>query len=162
MISSEKRDRCIMVMELQLEGKTAGHFGMLSPEFSGKWRNAAPVFFAQIDFDKLLAASSRSVKAYKELPQYPGTARDIAFIAPADLNSGTVLEFLRRCKVPNLESVRLFDIFVDQALKEQGKKSMAYSLSFRNRERTLTDNEVNSAMDKVRSRLAAELKVELR
>ena len=47
-------------------------------------------------------------------------------------------------------------------LKAQGKKSMAYSLSFRNRERTLTDAEVNAAMDKVRNRLAAELKVELR
>ena len=39
---------------------------------------------------------------------------------------------------------------------------MAYSLSFRNRERTLTDNEVNAAMEKIRTRLAAELKVELR
>jgi phenylalanyl-tRNA synthetase beta chain len=58
--------------------------------------------------------------------------------------------------------VRLFDIFVDDALKQQGKKSMAYSLSFRNRERTLTDAEVNAAMDKVRNRLAAELNVELR
>ena len=150
------------VMELQLEGKSAGRFGQLAPEYSTKWRNAAPVFFAQIEFAKLLAASEHSAKSYKELPQYPGTARDIAFLAPADLESGTVLDFLRRCKVANLESVRLFDIFVDDALKKQGKKSMAYSLNFRNRERTLTDNEVNAAMDKVRNRLAAELKVELR
>ena len=153
-------DKC--VMELQLEGKTAGFFGELAPEYSAKWRNAAPVFFAQIDFAKLLAAAEHSSKSYKELPQYPGTARDIAFVAPADLESGTVLEFLRRCKVANLESVRLFDIFVDDALKAQGKKSMAYSLNFRNKERTLTDTEVNAAMDKVRSRLAAELNVELR
>ena len=150
------------VMELQLEGKSAGRFGQLAPEYSTKWRNAAPVFFAQIEFAKLLAASEHSAKSYKELPQYPGTARDIAFLAPADLESGTVLDFLRRCKVANLESVRLFDIFVDDTLKKQGKKSMAYSLNFRNRERTLTDNEVNAAMDKVRNRLAAELKVELR
>jgi phenylalanyl-tRNA synthetase beta chain len=149
-------------MELQLEGKTAGFFGELAPEYSAKWRNAAPVFFAQIDFAKLLAAAEHSSKSYKELPQYPGTARDIAFVAPADLESGTVLDFLRRCKVANLESVRLFDIFVDDALKAQGKKSMAYSLNFRNKERTLTDTEVNAAMDKVRSRLAAELNVELR
>ena len=153
-------DKC--VMELYLEGKLAGHFGQLAPEYSAKWRNAAPVFFAQIDFAKLLAAAEHSSKSYKELPQYPGTARDIAFVAPAELESGTVLDFLRRCKVANLESVRLFDIFVDDALKAQGKKSMAYSLNFRNKERTLTDTEVNTAMDKVRSRLAAELNVELR
>ena len=151
-----------MVMELQLEGKSAGRFGELAPEFSAKWRNASAVFFAQIDFAKLLDASGHTVKAYKELPQYPGTSRDIAFLAPADMESGSVLDFLKRCKVANLESVQLFDIFVDDALKAQGKKSMAYSLSFRNRERTLTDAEVNTAMDKVRSKLAAELKVELR
>ncbi|MBQ9088966.1 MAG: phenylalanine--tRNA ligase subunit beta [Lentisphaeria bacterium] len=151
-----------MVMELQLEGKSAGRFGELAPEFSAKWRNASAVFFAQIDFAKLLDVSGHTVKAYKELPQYPGTSRDIAFLAPADMESGSVLDFLKRCKVANLESVQLFDIFVDDALKAQGKKSMAYSLSFRNRERTLTDAEVNTAMDKVRSKLAAELKVELR
>ena len=47
-------------------------------------------------------------------------------------------------------------------LKKNHQKSMAYSLSFRNKERTLTDSEVNNAMDKLRKRLAAELKVELR
>jgi phenylalanyl-tRNA synthetase beta chain len=58
--------------------------------------------------------------------------------------------------------VRLFDIFVGDDLKKQQKKSMAYSLSFRNRERTLTDTEVNAAVEKIRAKLAAELKVELR
>ena len=76
--------------------------------------------------------------------------------------NGEVIDFIRRCKAPNFESVRLFDIFIDDELKKSGKKSMAYSLSFRNRERTLTDAEVNTAMDKLRTRLANELKVELR
>ena len=58
--------------------------------------------------------------------------------------------------------VKLFDIFVDDKLKSENKKSVAYTLTFRNKERTLTDNEVNAAMDKLRARLVADLKFELR
>ncbi len=147
---------------LQLEGKDAGIFGELNPRLSSSWRGGAAVFFAQIDVTALLNAAAKVEKSCKPLAQYPGTARDIAFTAPDTLTHGEVIDFIRRCKVPNFESVRLFDIFVDDNLKKNHQKSMAYSLSFRNRERTLTDNEVNSAMDKLRNRLAAELKVELR
>ena len=154
------RDKNALV--LQIEGKNAGMFGELAPELARSWRSTAPVFFAQIEVSALLAAAEHASKSYKELPQYPGTVRDIAFSAPESLTAGEVLDFLRRTKAANLESVRLFDIFVDKALAEKGQKSMAFSLSFRNRERTLTDNEVNKAMDKVREKLAAELKVELR
>lgn len=58
--------------------------------------------------------------------------------------------------------MRLFDVFTDEKLEKAGMKSMAYTLTFRNPERTLTDAEVNSRFEKLRGRLAAELKVELR
>jgi phenylalanyl-tRNA synthetase beta chain len=147
---------------LQLEGKDAGIFGELNPKLASSWRGNAAVFFAQIDVTALLNAASRVRKSCSPLAQYPGTSRDIAFTSPESLTHGEVIDFIRRCKAPNFESVRLFDIFVDDELKKAGKKSMAYSLSFRNRERTLTDVEVNTAMDKLRNRLASELKVELR
>lgn len=147
---------------LQLEGKDAGIFGELNPKLASSWRGGSAVFFAQIDVTALLNAAGRVKKSCAPLAQYPGTSRDIAFTAPASLTHGEVIDFIRRCKAPNFESVRLFDIFIDEELKKSGKKSMAYSLSFRNRERTLTDAEVNTAMDKLRTRLANELKVELR
>jgi len=148
-------------LELQIEGKTAGMFGELAGNLMPP-RMTSAVYFAQMEVTALLNAASHVSKSCKALPQFPGTVRDIAFTAPAELESGAVLEFLRRSKVANLESVRLFDIFVDDALKKAGRKSMAYSLNFRNRERTLKDAEVNAAMDKVRSRLVAEFNVELR
>ena len=120
------------------------------------------MFFAQIDVTALLNAAGRVEKSCKPLAQFPATSRDIAFTAPDSLTHGEVIDFIRKCKAPNFESVRLFDIFVDDTLKKAHQKSMAYSLTFRNWERTLTDTEVNAAMDKLRSRLASELKVELR
>jgi phenylalanyl-tRNA synthetase beta chain len=147
---------------LLLEGKVAGMFGELEPKFCSSWRTQAPVFFAQIEVAALLDASAHVKKSCKPLAQFPGTARDIAFVAPESLTHGEVVDFIKKCKAPNFESVRLFDIFVGDDLKKQQKKSMAYSLSFRNRERTLTDTEVNAAVEKIRAKLAAELKVELR
>ena len=147
---------------LQIEGKVAGMFGELNPKYASSWRSSAPVFFAQMEVAALTGAASRVRKSCKALAQFPGTTRDIAFIAPETLTHGEVIDFIRKCKAPNFESVRLFDIFIGDDLKKQKKKSMAYSLSFRNQERTLTDNEVNTAMEKIRTRLAAELKVELR
>ena len=158
----DKRFREGRAAVLLLEGKVAGMFGELNPALASSWRGAAPVFFAQIEVSSLLAAAGHVVKSCRPLAQYPGTTRDIAMTVPAELTHGEVIDFIKRCKAANFESVRLFDIFVDDNLKKQSKKSMAYSLTFRNKERTLTDAEVNAAMDKVRSKLASELKVELR
>ncbi|MBR2344389.1 MAG: phenylalanine--tRNA ligase subunit beta [Lentisphaeria bacterium] len=149
-------------LTLYLEGKEAGIFGELNPKLSTSWRGGSAVFFAQIDVTALLNAAGRVEKSCKPLAQFPATSRDIAFTAPDSLTHGEVIDFIRKCKAPNFESVRLFDIFVDDTLKKAHQKSMAYSLTFRNRERTLTDTEVNAAMDKLRSRLASELKIELR
>ena len=71
-----------------------------------------------------------------------------------------VVEFINGCKLKNLESVELFDIFADPSLG--GKRSMAYSLTFRAGDRTLTDDEVNAAHEQLRSKLASGLGVELR
>ena len=159
---SDGRFRDGHALVLLLEGKVAGMFGELNGKFASSWRSSAPVFFAQMEVAALIDAASHVKKSRKALAQFPGTTRDIAFVAPENLTHGEVMDFIRKCKAPNFESVRLFDIFVGEDLKKQQKKSMAYSLSFRNRERTLTDNEVNAAMEKIRTRLAAELKVELR
>ncbi len=159
---SDGRFRDGHALILQLEGKVAGMFGELNPRHASSWRSSAPVFFAQIEVAALIGAAGRVKKSCKALAQFPGTTRDIAFVAPETLTNGEVIDFIRKCKAANFESVRLFDIFVGEDLKKQNKKSMAYSLSFRNQERTLTDNEVNAAMEKIRTRLAAELKVELR
>ncbi len=158
----DARFRTGHALVLMLEGKVAGMFGELNGKLAASWRSSASVFFAQMEASALIDAASRVKKSCKPLAQFPGTTRDIAFVAPESLTNGEVIDFIRKCRAPNFESVRLFDIFVGDDLKKQQKKSMAYSLSFRNRERTLTDNEVNAAMEKIRAELAAGLKVELR
>ena len=113
-------------------------------------------FVAQFDM-AMLQAADHGVGYYVPFSLFPATSRDVAFVAPAGLTHADVLEFIRRAKPADLESVRLFDIF-----EKDGRKSMAYQLTFRNRERTLTDAEVNSRFEKLREKMRNELKVELR
>ncbi|MBQ4106808.1 MAG: phenylalanine--tRNA ligase subunit beta [Lentisphaeria bacterium] len=147
--------------ELKLNRRTAGHLGMLAPGLTAGWRTGYPVFVAQIDIEALLAAKTAS-ELYQPLSQFPATSRDIAFVADASLKHADVVDFIRKANMKNLESVKIFDLFLDDKAVGAGKKSMAYTLTFRHAERTLTDQEVNGAVEKLREKLAAQLGVELR
>jgi phenylalanyl-tRNA synthetase beta chain len=147
--------------QVWIEGKLAGMFGELAHDLSKGWRTTHKIYVAQLDVDPILAAD-HGYSYYVPFSLYPATTRDVAFIAPEKLDNAEVLEFIRKCELPNVESARLFDLFVDDKLKAEHKKSVAYQVTFRNAERTLTDNEVNSSFEKLRTRLANELKVELR
>ena len=115
--------------------------------------------FAMVGFESIEA---RRLERFKELAQFPATTRDVALVAPAAMEHAEIVDFVRKCKLPDLEDVRLFDVFVDNALRQAGKKSMAYQFTFRNRSRTLKDGEVNAVMEKLRGELASKLKLELR
>ena len=142
--------------EIQIEGKKAGTFGELAGTLTQGWRTTYPVFAAQLDVAAVLAAD-HGAGYYAPFSLFPATSRDVAFVAPAGLTHAEVLEFIRKSKPADLESVQLFDIF-----EKDGKKSMAYQVTFRNPERTLTDAEVNARFEKLREQLKNGLKVELR
>ena len=160
-LAGDSRFREGCAAEIQINGRTAGAVGEVSPKFASAWRTTDKVFIAQIEMSAIVGAAGKVV-TFKELAQFPSTTRDVALVAPAAMEHAEIVDFVRKCKLPDLESVQLFDVFVDDALKAAGRKSMAYQFTFRNRSRTLKDNEVNSVMEKLRGELAAKLKLELR
>jgi phenylalanyl-tRNA synthetase beta chain len=148
---------------LKLNKNIAGHFGLLNNKFTKGLRTEYPVFVAQLEVSELLAAQKRDRSPFfTPVPQYPATTRDVAFIAPKSLEHKTVIDFIENAKLKNLESVKLFDIFTDAEAVGENKKSMAYTLTFRNAERTLTDKEVNNAFEKLRKNMEKQLNIELR
>jgi phenylalanyl-tRNA synthetase beta chain len=147
--------------EISVDGKSIGAIGEVASAYTKGMRIKHPLFMAIIDADFILNRKSEKI-FYKALSQFPATSRDVAFVADKSLEHQQVLDFIRKSNLKNLEKVELFDIFEDEKTLGENKKSMAYSLTFRNAERTLTDKEVNQAHEKLRSRLASELNVELR
>ncbi len=145
---------------LVANGKVIGYLGQVADEVMGKMRNLYPVFMAVIDADKLQAIKPKK-SIYEDLPVTPATSRDISFLADSSLTHAEVLGAVKAAKVKFLESVDLFDIYVDEKM-EAGKKSMAYSFTYRHPSQTLTDEEGNKMHDQIVATLKKRLDIEIR
>ena len=105
-----------------------------------------------------------SPKKFRDLDRYPAITRDIAMIVPEKLMHAAILRAIEYPSEPLLENVQLFDLFVPKGAADSttSGKSLAYRLTYRAKNRTLTNEEVNAAHAKIRERLKRELGVTLR
>ena len=102
---------------------------------------------AEVDLMKLFELQSKMGHVYS-LPKFPAVTRDVALVMDEKVTVGSVLAVIRKAGGALLEKAEMFDIYRGAQLGE-GKKSVAYSLVFRNAERTLTDDDVNPLMKKI-------------
>ena len=99
-------------------------------------------------------------RRYEGVARFPAVSRDISMLVPKDISAGTIEEMLLQRGGKLLESFELFDIYEGEQVKD-GFKSMAYTLSFRAKDHTLTDQEAGAAMNKIINGLGS-LDIELR
>jgi phenylalanyl-tRNA synthetase beta chain len=118
------------------------------------------VYVAEVELEPLLAAGERE-RTFRELPKFPAVVRDVALIVGEEVAHGDILEAIVKNRNKVLERVELFDIYRGGSIPT-GKKSMAYSLTFRAPDRTLTDTEVNGAHEQVKRSLSQTLQCEIR
>ena len=130
---------------------------------AGKSGASSSVLVAELNADLLLDRRG-SVKKFRELDRYPAITRDIAMIVPEKLTHAEVLRAIQEPTEPLLEAVQLFDLFeiTEEAAPPASGKSLAYRLTYRAKNRTLTNEEVTAAHAKIRERLKRELEVTLR
>ncbi|MFA4945719.1 MAG: phenylalanine--tRNA ligase subunit beta [Lentisphaeria bacterium] len=144
-----------------VNGREVAIFGEAAPALTKGLRLKAPLFVALIELDALLALAPAPAK-YRPLPQFPATARDISLVAPATASAAAIQEAIAAARCPWLEKVELFDLFTDETLLGPGNRSLAFSLTYRHPERTLTDAEANQAHEDVKAKLAKALPVQYR
>ena len=122
-----------------------------------------PVLIAELHADLLLVVGEFARK-FRELDRYPSITRDIALIVPEEISHAEILRTIQEPKEPLLESVALFDLFAGESAAGLGaaRKSLAYRLTYRDRSRTLTSEEVSAVHAKIRERLQRNLGAELR
>ena len=122
-----------------------------------------PVLVAEVNADLFLDRGA-SAKKFRELGRYPAITRDIAMIVPEKLTHAEILGGIEEPAEPLLESVQLFDLFegTEGTAPPASEKSLAYRLTYRAKNRTLTNEEVTAAHAKIRERLKRELGVTLR
>ena len=103
----------------------------------------ADIYIAEIDFDLLCKNSRFEERHYIELPCFPSVFRDLAFVVDDSVPVGEVENAIKEEAGAVLESIRLFDFYRGERIGV-GKKSVAFSLEILSKEKTLTDEEVNS------------------
>ena len=117
-----------------------------------------PVFYAEIALDAWLAAALQPER-YQPVAAFPPVRRDLAIVLRKSVPAAQVEQTILSAKAPNLESVRLFDLFRDPKGEKiaADQKSLAYALTYRAADKTLTEKEVNDAHELVRKKLVNDL-----
>jgi phenylalanyl-tRNA synthetase beta chain len=145
---------------IDINGAMFGEVGLLDATVARQYDMRDPVMLAELDLQELLEEADWQ-RSYKPLPQFPGVQRDIAMIVAEATTHAQVMAVIAGCRKNLVESVRLFDIFAGGTIPK-GKKSLAYSLTYRAPDRTLTDAEVNRVHDEIKATLKKSLQCEIR
>ncbi len=136
-----------------MDGKTVAVLGEVHPDVASKYDLSGRTYVAEIYLDMLINAVKPLV-IYKPLPKFPAVSRDLALLCDSQMPVGDLLDIIKNASGKLLENVSIFDIYEGEQIPE-GKKSVAFSLTLRSAEATLTDEEIETVMNRVVKKLSA-------
>lgn len=133
------------------DGEVIGYLGELHPEVGDNYNIGTRAYVAVIDMPKIVGKATFDRK-YTGIAKFPAVTRDISMVMKKDIMVGQIEEIIRQCGGKILEHFSLFDIYEGSQIQE-GYKSVAYTITFRDKERTLEDKDVNAVMTKILTEL---------
>jgi phenylalanyl-tRNA synthetase beta chain len=146
---------------LEVDGVSIGVLGQIHPSVAARFELPAGVWLAEVSFDALLSHAVE-VRPLQGVPKFPAVTRDLAFVVDAGVASEQLLAEIRAADDQKLlEQVALFDVYRGAPVPE-GRKSMAFGLSLRAADRTLTDPEADALCIRIRERLKEKVGAEIR
>ncbi|HMK03757.1 MAG TPA: phenylalanine--tRNA ligase subunit beta, partial [Ferruginibacter sp.] len=148
-------------LQAKVNNETVASIGMVSNEMLDRFDIKQPVFFADLDWDRLLKLNSKVQIQYTGVSKYPAVQRDLAIVVEKGLRFEEVERATYATKLNKLRSVSLFDIFESDKIGVD-KKSLAISFTFLDEEKTLTDKEIDGMMSKIISSYEKELNADIR
>ncbi|HJW71192.1 MAG TPA: phenylalanine--tRNA ligase subunit beta, partial [Candidatus Binatia bacterium] len=137
-----------------------GGAGAMHPAVAQALDLAGEVWLFELDFMKVAHYRPRRV-GVRSLPRFPAVTRDIAVVVDESFQADSILEEVRALADPLVESASVFDCYRGAQIPA-GKKSLAYTIAYRASDRTLTDEEVTAAHERVRDHLSARFTLTLR
>ncbi len=146
--------------EVYAGDKLLGVFGEISRTVADNYGCDKRLYCAAIDAEAVYAAADFK-KEYKALPKYPAATRDFAFVCDEELEIGSIQAIMKKAGGKLVEKIQLFDVYRGAQLGE-GKKSVAFSMTMRSPDHTLTDEEADKVTKKVLTLLEQELGITLR
>ncbi len=145
---------------VRVGGKELGVLGQIHPLAARNYGMDCEVYAAELNFTDLITVLAGE-KTYHPLPKYPATTRDLALVCCEDVTVGQLEACITAAGGKLLKDVALFDIYRGVGILP-GMKSVAFSLTFRAEDRTLSDADIAPAMEKILKALAQDLKAQRR
>ena len=140
--------------QIQSGNTVLGVFGQIHPTAAKNFDLAGEIYGAELSLKDLFACAE-SKKEYKPLPKFPAVTRDLALVCDESVLSGEIEAKIRTVAGAILEDVKAFDVYRSAALGES-KKSIAYSLTLRDPQKTLTDADIDPVVQDVLAALQAD------
>ena len=126
---------------------TIGFIGQVHPEVCDNYNLKGEVYVAVIDMPTLVMLSNFDTK-YEGIAKFPGSTRDLSLVVDKEIFVGQIEEVIKKCGGKLLESYKLFDVYEGEQIAK-GKKSVAYTMTFRAKDRTLETSEVDGIIAKI-------------
>lgn len=145
--------------EIIYNGTVVGYLGEVHPTVAASYGIGDRAYVAVLDIPAILEYATFDRK-YEGIAKFPAVSRDISMVVPKEILAGQIEHIIAQRGGKILESYQLFDIYEGSQIQE-GYKSIAYSVTFRAKDRTLEDGDVNAAMKKILNGLEG-LGIELR
>lgn len=136
------------------DGAPLGIMGEVHPEVQETYEIGVKTYVAKLNIPELMAAAAEKI-TYQPLPKFPATTRDLSLLVDEDMPVAELEKAIKGAVGKILEKVTLFDVYRSDDMKKNGKKSIAYSISMRSHEGTLTDEQADGAMKRVLKALSA-------
>lgn len=134
--------------------------GEVHPAVLSAYGITKPVYIFELDATIVMKYMAKDLK-YKALPKYPATSRDLAMLVDVDVNAADIEKAMTKAAGQNLTQITLFDVYTGKQVGE-GKKSLAFSLTFQSNDKTLTDAEIDPAIEKIVAKLQKDFNANLR
>lgn len=145
---------------LYIKKDKIGVLGEIHPDVAGNYGVETSCYICEINLD-LLYKYAVTDKIYKQLPKYPAVTRDMALIVDDEILSTDIEDVMKKQGGNLVESIKLFDIYKGKQIAS-GKKSIAFSITYRRDDKTLVDEEVNKVHDRILRTLENKFGAELR
>lgn len=146
--------------KISVDGEEIGFLGAVNEELAGFYEIEKPLYLAELSVDKLREKRQRE-KRFTPLPRFPAVERDISLIVKKSLTAERIIDTIREVSGELLEEVFLFDVYEGKPVPE-GERSLAFSLSFRAKDRTLSSEEVDSLIKRIKEVLKERLEAKIR
>jgi phenylalanyl-tRNA synthetase beta chain len=160
-LKSEQRTKLAPGFKLYFENKVIGYLGAVGESALNRFDLRQPVWFADLNWHDIVQLREQRKIVFEELPRQLPVNRDLAMVVPRNLHYGEVEDTIRKVRLDKLQQVELFDIFESEKLGND-RKSLAVSFTFLDKDKTLTDKEIDEMMNQIMEILEKDLSAEIR